>query len=448
MANLRTTFFDGLSPLLSDISYFMIAGRVSVVIPCFNEAGTVGSVVESCRKSRLVGEVIVVDDCSTDGSAQAAKLAGARVVRHHRNKGKALAMLSGAKAAKHDAIVFIDADLRVDAEAIVDKLALPLLQKRARITKAKFERSQGRVTELTAKPLLRLLYPEIRLDQPLSGQFAITKSLLSRIEVAKGWGVDIGIVVDAYALGERIEEVEIGVLEHKHRELPDLAKTSLEVTRTILQKAGFLAEKHSLIVFDFDNTLVRASSIGFVSRQLGLGDEIARNRNRFHSGRITERELCQRIAKSLGGVNANTFAAEAKRVPLRQFAPETLTYLKRMGYSLAVISFAYKRTILSVFGTGVFDAMVCPDLESRRGILTGQVTIPAYESERFVFDKGRALKALREKMGLPKERVVAVGDSASDEEMFKEAGTSASFSRRTDANFHLDSISEVLIIAR
>jgi len=433
----------------SKYSYFSYDEAVSVIIPCLNEQDTVGSVVSACKRNPLVSQVIVVDDGSTDASAQRAVAAGATIVPHKKNMGKAHAIKTGAAKASNDILVFIDADLRMPIVDIIDRLALPILEQRAEISKARFARSQGRVTELTAKPLLNLLYPEIKLDQPLSGQFAIRKSLLDRIEISEGWGIDVGIVLDAYALGKEIVEVDIGQLEHKHRTLEQLATTSADVTRTILQKAGLVAEKNSLIAFDFDRTLVRGSSIGFLAQKLGFSHELARLRKRHAQGGITERQLCERIAAVLKGVNSNTFSTYARQIEPSHLAHETLGYLRRKGYKVAAVSFAFKRVIFGVFGQDAFDEVVCPEMGQKNGLLDGKVKIPNHHSERFVFNKASALQGLMKKYNAPRNRTVAVGDSASDEEMFAVAGKSACFvGDRIRADYQITALAEVVLIAQ
>jgi len=441
--------YDNLTTPSSKYSYFTFDENVTVVIPCYNEEHTVGNVVAACKNNVLVDQIIVVDDGSTDESAKQARKAGAIVVRHPKNMGKAHAIKTGASKATNDIIVFIDADLKSPVVDIIDRLALPILERTTDITKARFARSQGRVTELTAKPLLNILYPEIRLDQPLSGQFAIRKSLLDRIEIAEGWGIDVGIVIDAYALGKEIVEVDIGKLEHKHRTLEQLATTSADVTRTILQKAGLVAEKNSLIAFDFDRTLVRESSIGFLAQKLGLSHALSNMRKRHADGEINERQLCEKIAASLKGVNANTFSTYARQIEPSHLARETLGYLRRKGYKVVAVSFAFKRTIFGVFGQNAFDEVICPEMGQKDGILDGKVRIPKYHSERFVFNKAAALQSLMKKYNAPRNRTVAVGDSASDEEMFAAAGRSACFgSNGIKADYRISALAEVILIAQ
>ncbi|MEN9649845.1 MAG: hypothetical protein RL094_812 [Candidatus Parcubacteria bacterium] len=84
---------------------------VTVIIPAYNERNTISSLVEIVRSHPDVEEVIVVDDGSGDDTARLAQEAGARVIRHARNRGKATAMDNGVNEAKTDILFFIDGDV-------------------------------------------------------------------------------------------------------------------------------------------------------------------------------------------------------------------------------------------------------------------------------------------------------------------------------------------------
>lgn len=210
---------------------------ISVIIPAFNEEKTVGHVVKTIKKVKYIDEIIVVDDGSYDKTANEAEKAGAKVIQHVKNRGKGAAIKTGFKNSTGDVVVFLDADIKNLTPNQVDSIIQPILNDEADITKTKFKRAAGRVTELTAKPLLNFFFPELKFDQPLSGQFAAKRSFLNRINLEDDYGVDVGIVLDADVMGLRIKEVDIGQIHHELSSLHELNVVATEVVRTIVQRA-------------------------------------------------------------------------------------------------------------------------------------------------------------------------------------------------------------------
>ncbi len=102
--------------------------KVSAVIPAYNEELTVAKVVEVCKASSLIDEIIVVDDGSKDQTSLLAENAGARVIRYEENRGKAYVVLAGAKEAKNEIILLLDADLTNLNVKHIELLILPVLQ--------------------------------------------------------------------------------------------------------------------------------------------------------------------------------------------------------------------------------------------------------------------------------------------------------------------------------
>ena len=212
--------------------------KVSVIIPAYNEEETVAKVVDVVKRVLVVDEIIVVNDGSSDNTEQEALKAGAIVINHETNKGKGQALYTGYQHAECDIIAFIDADIYNLTSAKVEAMIRPILEGKTDITKTKFSRASGRVTELTAKPLLNFFFPEISFEQPLSGQFAAKKEVLKRINFESDYGVDVGIVIDADVLGISIMEVDIGAIEHDMSPLSDLNLMANEVVRTIIGRAN------------------------------------------------------------------------------------------------------------------------------------------------------------------------------------------------------------------
>ena len=241
--------------------------KVSVIIPAYNEENTVARVVEVIKKVSCVDEIIVVNDWSSDNTAEEASKAGATVITHEVNKGKGEALYTGYKSAECDIIAFIDADIHNLTSKKVEAMIKPILTGKTDITKTKFARESGRVTELTAKPLLNFFFPEISFEQPLSGQFAARKEILKKIHFEKDYGVDVGIVIDADVLGISIMEVDIGAIEHDMSPLADLNNMANEVVRTIMNRANKYGR---VTMIDDLGYYIRMSIVGLSLVILGL----------------------------------------------------------------------------------------------------------------------------------------------------------------------------------
>ncbi len=227
-------------------------GRVvSVCLPARNEEATVGPIVAAIRSLTerwgLVDEVLVVDDGSTDATAHAASDAGARVVSAGSGPGpggKGGAVATAVAEAEGEVLVFCDADLREFDTRFVTGLLGPLLAYDSmEFVKGWFERAGegGRVTELTARPLIRLLHPALSgFAQPLAGEFAARRPLLEKVTFDPGYGVDLGLLIDAVRLvgQERMAQVFLGRRVHRNRPLTELGEEALAVARTALLRAG------------------------------------------------------------------------------------------------------------------------------------------------------------------------------------------------------------------
>ncbi len=184
--------------------------RVAVIIPAFNEAVTVGSVVEVARRAQLVDEVIVVDNRSTDGTSDAAARAGARVLRCE-EQGKGQAMRTGVAATDAEVICFLDADLLDLGPAHVDRLIEPILDGRSGMTLGLFDRGPE-LNPIFLKALPRL-----------TGQRAMRRELFEGLDLEdiRGYMVEAALNSRADELGLTVDAFVCEGLWHRTKEEKD-----------------------------------------------------------------------------------------------------------------------------------------------------------------------------------------------------------------------------------
>ena len=188
--------------------------------------------------------MIVIDDSSIDDTANLARQAGARVVTSSM-LGKGASMRDGVGVSTCEVLVYLDGDLAGLRRGIVTDLRLPIVRDEADFVKARFGRSGGRVTELTAKPMLQIFFPEIaHIRQPLGRIIAVRKRLLQSLTFEDGYGADVGLLIDAHVARARIAEVDIGSLEHDSQPLRDLAVMANEISRVIFSRARLAGRLH------------------------------------------------------------------------------------------------------------------------------------------------------------------------------------------------------------
>lgn len=218
--------------------------NVSVIIPAHNEEKTIGQVIDIINKTKYDCEIIVVDNCCTDKTAEVAMQKKAKVV-YCNNKGKGYAMEDGLKEASNDIVVYLDADIMDYNDGLIDMLVEPIINGRVDFVKSTFERTKGGlVTEISTKPLLNLLFPDMyKFSEPLSGMIACKKNVLEKVKFEKDYGVDIGIVIDLFNMGIKMEEVNIGKIEnmsHLLKTTDSMKNMSMQITETILKKAKYI----------------------------------------------------------------------------------------------------------------------------------------------------------------------------------------------------------------
>jgi glucosyl-3-phosphoglycerate synthase len=235
---------------------------VSVVLPALDEEHTVGGVVRSVLPlvGSVVDECVVVDSGSTDRTVEVATAAGARVV--YRTDvlpdlppvaGKGEVLWRSIAATTGDVLVFLDSDLVDPDPGFVTALLGPILsiadvrlvkgfyRRPLRLETEEYGTGGGRVTELLARPVLAALRPELSgVIQPLGGEYAVTREFAESVPFAAGYGVEIGLLLDAHTrFGlAGLAQVNLGVRKHRNRSLLQLGVMARQILGTALARCG------------------------------------------------------------------------------------------------------------------------------------------------------------------------------------------------------------------
>lgn len=230
--------------------------HISVVIPARDEEGTVADVVGSLcaalvERVPLVDEVVVIDSDSADGTAAVAAGAGATVYRARdvapefgSYSGKGEALWKSLHVTEGDLLVFVDADLTHWGPHFVTGLLGPLLDdpgvllvkgfyaRPAAGSDGSTSTEGGRVTELTARPLLSLWWPELSaVVQPLAGEWAARRALMESLSIPVGYGVELSTLLDTASRWglDAIAQVDLDSRAHTHQTDHDLALMAAEL---------------------------------------------------------------------------------------------------------------------------------------------------------------------------------------------------------------------------
>lgn len=336
-----------------------VVPSVCVVIPALNEAARIAEVVGHAWADPATADVIVVDDSSIDDTARLAREAGARVITSTM-LGKGASMADGMRAAEHEVLVYLDGDLTGLQPGLITQLARPVQDNEADFVKARFGRGGGRVTELTAKPMLRVFFPELAdFGQPLGGIIAARRSLLQQLTFEDGYGVDVGLLIDACLRSARLAEVDIGRIEHDSQPLTDLTAMANEVSRVVYSRAREAGRLHvDQISAMYEMQRQATASWDYVmTRQRGrqrllllamedvvvdgaLTASLAAARigsAPSASGGVVRRDT-QARAEALRFVHRTQLERAAKDLPLRPGVVDAVRAMRRAGFMVGVIS--------------------------------------------------------------------------------------------------------------
>ena len=428
---------------------------ISVIIPVLNESETIGSVICFARRCSLVTEVIVVDDGSLDDTPRLAVEAGAQVITSTL-LGKGASMEDGLWVARNEIVVYLDGDLSGLRADLLEELTLPIRQGRADFVKASFSRRAGRVTTLTARPLLKTFFPELNaFEQPLGGIIAARRSLLRNLRYETDYGVDLGLFLDAAMAGAQLAQVDIGHIEHDSHPLEVLGDMAQQVVRTLLDRAARyerlnvsqvrevtevervaqtelslvlnrIGQGQRLALFDMDGTLLRGRFVVNLAQRVNKSTDLTRYLDNFA---LSAEDRTRSIASLFAGVPQTVFEETARAMPLMPGAAETVIALRKAGYRVGIVTDSF-RIVAEIVRRRVFaDFSIAHLMHFQRGVATGQITLtPAMTHPQgcpqHSLCKLNVMQHVLDQMGLQAADVLAVGDGENDLCLLKAAAVS------------------------
>lgn len=252
----------------ADLAYLVELKRrqgltVSLALPALNEAETVGTVIRTIQEvlvecAPLLDEIVLIDSSSTDGTREIARELGVPVFVHQQvlpqygaRSGKGEALWKSLYLTSGDILLWIDTDiLNIDPRFVFGILGPLLVRQDIRFVKGFYRRplrvggkiqagGGGRVTELTARPLLNLFYPELSgIIQPLSGEYGGRRDVLEKIAFYSGYGVEIGLLIDILERCGLSAIAQVDLLERVHHNQPleSLSKMSFAIIQAVMHK--------------------------------------------------------------------------------------------------------------------------------------------------------------------------------------------------------------------
>lgn len=247
---------------------------ISLALPALNEGATLGPLLDTLKGRLhddvpLLDEIVLIDSNSTDDTRTIAAERGIPVYVHQQIlphygsfTGKGEALWKSLYVTRGDIVVWVDTDIHDVHPRFVYGLIGPLLREpRLQFTKGFYRRpimhgdqlvaaGGGRVTELVARPLFNLFYPELSgFLQPLSGEYAGRRSVLERLPFFTGYGVETGLLIDLLhdIKLEGMAQVDLQQRVHRNQDLYDLSRMSFAIIQVVVDR---LETRHRLHLID------------------------------------------------------------------------------------------------------------------------------------------------------------------------------------------------------
>ena len=428
---------------------------ITVIIPALNEQATIAHVVQRVQKEPGVSEILVIDDKSLDDTIKNAKSDKVKIYTSTK-LGKGVSMHEGMLLAENEIIAFLDADITTYPDNVIELLTEPIISGKADFVKSYFGRQAGRVTELVAKPLISLMFPDLaHFSQPLSGMIAGRKSFFEKVCFENDYGVDVGLLIDMYNNKARITEVDLGYIENRMNSIEQLSKMSVEVTRAILKRGEKMKQANlevlenisvirdqmdfaikeklvglkKMLIFDMDYTILHKSFISTLADRFKFKDQllsiVSENSNPYTRTKL--------IARLLKGLNLRDVLGTLDSIPVTEDFEKIVEVFRENGYVCGIISDSYDCVTNHMVNRYNLDFSIANELEFSNGIATGEVKVPSVfiktrESKcNHEFCKSNAMREVAKRYNIDPMNIIAIGDSEPDICMIKESGIGIAF---------------------
>ena len=196
----------------------MRKGKVLAVVPIYNEADMIENTIEGLKEIDLIDEIVIVNDGSTDNTAQVIENLGVSIITMVKNQGKGYAMKKAMEQINYDYIAFVDGDLGFSS-AEVEKLIKPVVLGEVDFTIAKFPKLSdvsktkggfGFVKTLAKKGVY--LYTKKEMDTSLSGQRVYKKEVIESIQyIPTDYGIEVAMTIQALNAGYTFKEIPVSM---------------------------------------------------------------------------------------------------------------------------------------------------------------------------------------------------------------------------------------------
>ena len=263
---------------------------ISLALPALNEEETVGKVITTVQKTLmkevpLVDEIVLIDSNSDDRTREIAGELGVPIHIHQHilpelgpRPGKGEALWKSLLVTRGDIVAWIDTDIvNIHPRFVYGIIGPLLLNRHIQLVKGYYRRplkvgdkvqagGGGRVTELTARPLLNLFFPELSgIIQPLSGEYAGRREALERVPFFSGFGVETGLLIDIFEqFGlQALAQVDLKQRIHHNQELEALGKMSFAIIQTVLRKLELRFERSFIEEINKTMKLIKYSKGGY-----------------------------------------------------------------------------------------------------------------------------------------------------------------------------------------